>query len=95
LAVELAVRDEVDFENATWTIPRHRMKGRNPHGVYLSRQALDIFVALHTCTAGSKFVLPSRYDAEEPRQPRRALRRVVDNCTTHCKQREAGDDAKE
>jgi integrase len=32
--------------------------------VYLSRQALDIFVALHTCAAGSKFVLPSRYDAD-------------------------------
>jgi integrase len=27
---------EVDFENATWTIPKERMKGRNPHVVYLS-----------------------------------------------------------
>lgn len=57
-----ATWDEVDFENATWTIPKQRMKGRNPHVVYLSRQALDILVALHTCAAGSKFVLPSRYD---------------------------------
>lgn len=57
-----ATWNEVDFENATWTIPKQRMKGRNPHVVYLSRQALDIFVALHTCAAGSKFVLPSRYD---------------------------------
>lgn len=32
--------------------------------VYLSHQAVDIFVALHTCAAGSKFVLPSRYDAD-------------------------------
>ncbi len=32
--------------------------------VYLSRQALDIFVALHTCAAGSKFVLPSRNDVD-------------------------------
>ena len=55
---------EVDFENATWTIPKSRMKGRNPHVVYLSRQAVDIFVALHTCAAGSRFVLPSRYDAD-------------------------------
>ena len=59
-----ATWDEVDFENATWTIPKQRMKGRNPHVVHLSRQALDIFVALHTCAAGSKFVLPSRYDAD-------------------------------
>ena len=57
-----ATWDEVDFENATWTIPKQRMKGRNPHVVYLSRQALDILVALHTCAAGSKFVLPSRYE---------------------------------
>lgn len=40
------------------------MNGRNPHVVYLSRQAFDIFVALHTCAAGFKFVLPSRYDAD-------------------------------
>ncbi|MBP6892858.1 MAG: tyrosine-type recombinase/integrase [Pseudacidovorax sp.] len=57
-----ATWSEVDFEKATWTIPKQRMKGRNPHVVYLSRQALDIFVALHTCAAGSKFVLPSRYE---------------------------------
>jgi len=38
------------------------MKGRNPHVIYLSRQAMDILVALHTCAAGSKFVLPSRYE---------------------------------
>ena len=57
-----ATWSEIDFENATWTIPQQRMKGRNPHVVYLSRQALDILVALHTCAAGSKFVLPSRYE---------------------------------
>lgn len=59
-----ATWDEVNFENGTWTIPKQRMKGRNPHVVYLSRQALDILVALHTCAAGSKFVLPSRYDSD-------------------------------
>lgn len=59
-----ATWDEVSFENATWTIPKERMKGRNPHVVYLSRQALDIFITLHACAAGSRFVFPSRYDAE-------------------------------
>ncbi|MNY03341.1 Prophage CP4-57 integrase [compost metagenome] len=58
-----ATWDEVNFESATWTIPKERMKGRNPHVVYLSRQALDIFVTLHACAAGSRFVFPSRYDA--------------------------------
>ncbi|CAG9272787.1 Integrase [Burkholderia cepacia] len=59
-----ATWDEVNFENATWTIPKQRMKGRNPHVVYLSRQALDIFVTLHACAAGSRFVFPSRYDPD-------------------------------
>jgi len=59
-----ATWDEVSFERATWTIPKQRMKGRNPHVVYLSSQALDIFVTLHACAAGSRFVFPSRYDAE-------------------------------
>ncbi|SAK17662.1 phage integrase [Burkholderia multivorans] len=59
-----ATWDEVDFESKIWTIPKQRMKGRNPHVVYLSRQALNIFVTLHACAAGSRFVFPSRYDAE-------------------------------
>jgi integrase len=29
-----AVRDEVDFENAVWTIPKERMKRSKPHNVY-------------------------------------------------------------
>lgn len=59
-----ATWDEVDFENALWTIPKQRMKGGRPHNVYLSQQALDIMVALRTCAGGSRFLLPSRYDAD-------------------------------
>ena len=59
-----ATWDEVDFENAVWSIPKNRMKTGKPHNVYLSQQVLDIFIALHTCAAGSKFILPSRYDAD-------------------------------
>lgn len=61
-----AVWDEVDFENAVWSIPKERMKRRNPHNVYLSQQALDIFIALKTCAGNSQYVLPSRYDADAP-----------------------------
>jgi integrase len=46
-----AVWDEVDFENAVWSIPKERMKRRNPHNVYLSQQALDIFVAIRAALA--------------------------------------------
>lgn len=61
-----AVWDEVDFENAVWSIPAARMKRSKPHNVYLSQQSLDIFIALKTCAGNSRYVLPSRYDADAP-----------------------------
>ena len=36
-----AIWDEIDFENAVWTIPKERMKRSKAHNVYLSRQALE------------------------------------------------------
>ena len=59
-----AVWDEVDFENAVWTIPKERMKRSKAHNVYLSQQMLDILIALKTCAGNSKYLLPSRYDAD-------------------------------
>jgi integrase len=61
-----AVWDEVDFENAVWSIPKERMKRSKAHNVYLSRQALDIIIALKTCAGNSRYLLPSRYDADAP-----------------------------
>ncbi|MBE0702846.1 MAG: tyrosine-type recombinase/integrase [Afipia sp.] len=61
-----ATWDEVDFGNAVWSIPKERMKRSKPHNVYLSQQAIDIFVALKTCAGNSRYVLPSRYDADAP-----------------------------
>lgn len=61
-----ATWDEVDFENAVWTIPKERMKRSKAHNVYLSRQALDILIALKTCAGNSRYLLPSRYDADAP-----------------------------
>lgn len=57
---------EIDFTNALWTIPAVRMKRRKPHLVFLSRQALDIMIALKTLAGGSRYVLPSRYDIDTP-----------------------------
>lgn len=57
---------EINFTEAVWTIPKERMKRRNPHVVFLSRQALDIFIALKTFADGSEYVLPSRYDTDLP-----------------------------
>ncbi|KAG0919481.1 hypothetical protein G6F32_016126 [Rhizopus arrhizus] len=55
-----ATWSEINFSEALWTIPKERMKRRNPHLVFLSQQALDIFIALKTFAGGSDFVLPSR-----------------------------------
>jgi integrase len=61
-----ATWDEVDFENAVWSIPKERMKRSKAHNVYLSRQCLDIMIALKTCAGNSRYLLPSRYDADAP-----------------------------
>ena len=61
-----AVWDEVDFEVSVWTIPKERMKRSKAHNVYLSRQTLDIMIALKTCAGNSRYLLPSRYDADAP-----------------------------
>jgi integrase len=61
-----AVWDEVDFDNAVWTIPKERMKRSKAHNVYLSQQCLDIMIALKTCAGNSRYLLPSRYDADAP-----------------------------
>lgn len=61
-----ATWDEVDFENAVWSIPKERMKRSKAHNVYLSQQSLDILIALRTCAGNSRFLLPSRYDADAP-----------------------------
>lgn len=72
-----AVWDEVDFENAVWSIPKERMKRDRAHDVYLSQQSLDILVALKTCSGNSHYLLPSRYDADAP------LSRATFNRITH------------
>lgn len=61
-----ATWNEVDFENAVWSIPKERMKRSKAHNVYLAQQAIDILIALKTCAGGSKYLLPSRYDADAP-----------------------------
>lgn len=61
-----ATWEEVDFENAVWTIPKERMKRSKAHNVYLSQQCLDIMIALKTCAGNSRYLLPSRYEPDAP-----------------------------
>ena len=80
-----ATWDEVDFENAVWTIPKERMKRSKAHNVYLSRQVLDIMIALKTCAGNSRYLLPSRYDADAP-MSRATFNRITYSVVERAKQ---------
>ena len=54
------------FRERCLDIPKERMKRSKAHNVYLSRQVLDIMIALKTCAGNSRYLLPSRYDADAP-----------------------------
>lgn len=55
-----------ELQDAVWSIPKERMKRSKAHNVYLSQQMLDILIALKTCAGNSRYLLPSRYDADAP-----------------------------
>jgi integrase len=50
---------EIDFDEATWNIPGHKMKMKQAHIVPLSRQAIEILRELHTYTGAGRYVFPS------------------------------------
>ena len=52
---------EIDFDRATWSIPKGRMKMREPHIVPLSKQALDLLGDMHKHRT-SEFVFPGQVD---------------------------------
>jgi len=81
-----ATWNEFDFENRVWSIPKERMKKSKPHNIYLSDQSIDILIALKTCAGNSRYLLPSRYDANEP------MCRVVFNRVTAAIAKIARDD---
>ena len=54
-----ATWDEIDFDNALWTIPPHRMKAAEQHVVPLSRAAMDILRPLNE-TQVSQYVFPGQ-----------------------------------
>ncbi len=58
--------EQIDFESATWTIPKERMKAGRPHNVYLSRQAMQILMVFKTWCATSPYLLPGRYELKSP-----------------------------
>lgn len=65
-----ATWDEVDFENAVWSIPKERMKRPKAYNVYLSQQAVprppDGDVGSYCKPRGFVLVNPSRIEADLP-----------------------------
>ena len=51
--------DEIDIENAIWTIPDKRMKKRREHSIPLTAQALDILEQIKPISGHREFVFPS------------------------------------
>jgi integrase len=51
--------EEIDFDEAIWSIPAHKMKMKQAHIVPLCRQALEILAELKKLTGTSKYVFPS------------------------------------
>lgn len=51
--------EEIDFDEAVWKIPAHKMKMKQPHIVPLSQQALEILAELKPLTDHSIYVFPS------------------------------------
>lgn len=57
---------EIDFDEATWNIPGHKMKMKQAHIVPLSRQAIEILRELHTYTGAGRYVFPSVRTHDRP-----------------------------
>lgn len=50
---------EIDFDNATWSIPAERMKMRREHDVPLSRQAVDLLRNVQRFSGNGEYIFPS------------------------------------
>ncbi len=51
--------EEINFKDAEWLIPAHKMKMRKDHIIPLSKQALEIFEAMQPFTNNGAYVFPS------------------------------------
>jgi integrase len=58
--------EEVNFDEALWSIPPEKMKMREPHLVPLSRQAIKILEELKKLTGTSKYAFPSGRTFDRP-----------------------------
>lgn len=81
----------VNFDDATLTAPAEFMKARRQHVVYLSDQALDILVALKTFAGSSPYLLPGRYETDQPMSDA-TLNRVIYVTLKKLREQHVGDE---
>jgi integrase len=77
--------NEVNLEDATWTIPAQRMKSRREHRVPLSIRALEILRLAQSMSAGSDLVFPGKNYSKQLSNMvfTMALRRMSIDVTAH------------
>lgn len=68
---------EIDFEQALWNIPAHRMKKPRPHYVPLSTQAIETLEQLHEITGHRELMFPKTGDPKKT-MSNGTLLRVID-----------------
>jgi integrase len=64
--LRLAKWSEFDLENGVWEIPAHRMKMREPHRVFLSRQVITLLEQLRPLSGRSDYLLPNNSTNSKP-----------------------------
>jgi integrase len=85
-----ARRDEIDLDEAVWTIPSERMKMRRPHRIPLTRQTIAVLKNLRSITGEADLILPGARGRGRPLSENTlnaALRRLgytKDEMTAHC-----------
>jgi integrase len=57
---------EFDLDIAGWTVPHARMKMDTPHMVPLSRQSVEVLLALKLLTGNGRLVFPGALDKTKP-----------------------------
>jgi integrase len=57
---------DIDLDNAVWSIPAEVMKKREPHHVPLSTQAVALLKEIQTLTGNGEFVFPSIRTRKRP-----------------------------
>jgi len=58
--------EEIDFDEATWSIPAEKMKTKTPHIVPLPLQAVAILRDLHELTGRGRYVFPCHGQPDKP-----------------------------